>query len=242
MNERQYIKSDLVTDSGALGSAEMIGPSSGGGEVTAAAVASAIGDMNSTQTAQALSDLGGEPQKIVVSVTKSGSNYSVDKTYAQINAAYQAGASVVFYYGGTAIANFDDSGVEDAFTAEICHYGSNGPELVMIAVPESDMVVGEEYLLQKVPTESTVSGTTPTITPVANNIYKCGELSSLAVSSPPATGAYSIVFTSGSTATTTTIPATILGLENFSAEANTMYEINVLDNRAVIGSWAVSST
>lgn len=86
----------------------------------------------------------------------------------------------------------------------------------------------------------TVSGATPTITPVAHHTYKCGTLTSLTITSPPATGAYSIVFTSGSTATVTTIPATILGLENFSAEANTLYEINVLDNRAVVGSWAVS--
>ena len=85
-----------------------------------------------------------------------------------------------------------------------------------------------------------VSGTTPTITPADNTIYKCGELTSLTISNPPATGAYSIVFTSGSTATTTTIPETILGLESFAAEANTLYEINVLDNRAVVGSWAVT--
>ena len=85
-----------------------------------------------------------------------------------------------------------------------------------------------------------VPGTTPTITPVANTIYNCGELTSLTISNPTATGAYSIVFTSGSTAPTTTIPATILGLEDFAAEANTIYEINVLDNRAVVGSWAVT--
>lgn len=85
-----------------------------------------------------------------------------------------------------------------------------------------------------------VEGTTPTIEPAANTIYNCGTLTSLTISNPPATGAYSIVFTSGSTATTTTIPATILGLESFAAEANTLYEINVLDNRAVVGSWAVT--
>lgn len=85
-----------------------------------------------------------------------------------------------------------------------------------------------------------VEGTTPTITPAANTIYKCGTLTSLTISNPPATGAYSIVFTSGATATTTTIPATVLGLEDFAAEANTVYEINVLDNRAVVGSWAVT--
>lgn len=86
-----------------------------------------------------------------------------------------------------------------------------------------------------------VSGTTPTITPIHNRIYNCGEVTSLTIGDPPATGAYSIVFTSGATATVTTFPATILGLEDFAAEANTLYEINVLDNRAVVGSWAVSA-
>jgi hypothetical protein len=88
---------------------------------------------------------------------------------------------------------------------------------------------------------STVSGATPTITPVAGTTYKCGELTSLTISNPPATGAWSVVFTSGSTATTTTIPGTVLGLESFAAEANTLYEINVLDNRAAVGSWVVSA-
>lgn len=107
-------------------------------------------------------------------------------------------------------------------------------------------------------TAITVSGSAVTITPEDNHIYKCGELASLAISFEPgpapagikgalrAAGpdgeglAYSIVFTSGSTPTVTTFPATILGLEDFAAEANTLYEINVLDNRAVVGSWAVS--
>ena len=84
-----------------------------------------------------------------------------------------------------------------------------------------------------------VSGTTPTITPAANTIYNCGELTSLTISNSPASGAYSIVFTSGSTATETTFPSAILGLEDFAAEANTRYEINVLDNRAVYNGWGV---
>lgn len=91
-------------------------------------------------------------------------------------------------------------------------------------------------------TIATVTGATPSIEPADHHIYKCGTLTSLTITDPPATGAYSIVFTSGATATTTTIPATILGLEDFAPEANTMYEINVLDNRAVVGSWAVIST
>ena len=91
------------------------------------------------------------------------------------------------------------------------------------------------------PVAVTVSDAAASIAPADNRVYKCGTLTSLTVTDPPATGEYSIVFTSGSTATTTTIPSTILGLESFAAEANTLYEINVLDNRAVIGSWAVSS-
>jgi TolA-binding protein len=89
--------------------------------------------------------------------------------------------------------------------------------------------------------QSTVIGTTVEITPANNTIYKCGVLEQLTTSSPPNTGAYSIIFTSGATPTTTIIPATVLGLETFVAAANTIYEINVLDNRAVVGSWAVSA-
>lgn len=89
------------------------------------------------------------------------------------------------------------------------------------------------------PLEETVSEAAASITPEANTIYHCGELTSLTISNPPATGAYSIVFTSGSTATETTFPSSILGLEDFAAEANTIYEINVLDNRAVYNGWGV---
>lgn len=86
-----------------------------------------------------------------------------------------------------------------------------------------------------------VSGTTPTITPANNTIYNCGELTSLTISNPPATGAYSIVFTSGATATDLSIPQTLLMPDGFTVEANTLYEINVLANRAVVGSWAVTA-
>lgn len=90
------------------------------------------------------------------------------------------------------------------------------------------------------PTKTTVSGTTPTITPLKDTIYSCGELTSLTITDPPATGAYAIKFTSGSTATTTTIPASIIFPEAFAAEANTRYEINVEDGYAVVVGWPVS--
>lgn len=109
---------------------------------------------------------------------------------------------------------------------------TDGDEVEIFRVTES-IVVGEKI--------EDVDGATPTIIPEDHYVYNCGELTSLTISNPPASGAYSIVFTSGATPTVTTFPATILGLEDFAAEANTAYEINVLDNKAVVGSWAVTA-
>ena len=204
--------------------------------VSATVVASAIGDMTSAQAAQALEDLGGEPERFVVTISESGGVYSADKTYAEISAAKTAGKDLVLNIGLCTVP-LVESGSE--------FYGyvlsADGYFLSIVSIASTDVVTANQKPIQPGITKATVSEATPTITPQNNVIYSCGELTSLTISNPPATGAYSIVFTSGSTATTTTIPATILGLESFAAEANTLYEINVLDNRAVVGSWAVSS-
>lgn len=97
--------------------------------------------------------------------------------------------------------------------------------------------IGGEAAVQVIP----VAGPEVAISPADNCIYQCGELNSLSITNPPATGAWSVEFTSGNTATTTAIPASILGLEDFAAQENTVYEINVLNSRAFIGSWAVAS-
>ena len=92
-----------------------------------------------------------------------------------------------------------------------------------------------------------VSGTTPTIEPQANTVYNCGELTSLTISNPPATGAYSIVFTSSATSTTAIIPPSPAMRwqtddneppQGFPA-ANTRYEINVKNTYVVLGEWPV---
>lgn len=91
-------------------------------------------------------------------------------------------------------------------------------------------------------TVQTVSGATPTITPVANTIYDCGELTSLTISNPPATGSYSIVFTSGATATDCDFPDS-LQWQNDTVPAinpNKTYEIIVTNNRAVCGEFPVA--
>lgn len=210
----------------------------GGGEVTPASIVTATGQMDGTQKETTRNNLGAEPQKFVVTVTESGGVYSADKTFAEIAAAYEAGKTIEVYYNDIKYYLSYPGFVDD----EIEFVGVELPDRIGMFTVVPSMWNYTSQTLQHATNELSVYGTTPTVTPVANNIYKCGTLTSLTVSSPPATGAYSIVFTSGATATTTTIPATILGLEDFSAEANTIYEINVLDNRAVVGSWAVSST
>ena len=84
-----------------------------------------------------------------------------------------------------------------------------------------------------------VDGATPSIEAEANTLYKCGTLTSLTISDFPETGMFAVIFVSG--ATPTTITATgITFPSDFAVEANTRYEINVLDGFAVVASWGVS--
>lgn len=131
----------------------------------------------------------------------------------------------------------------EQYTGTITGITMNGASKGTIGVVDLGTVITShqdlsDYELK--PTTISSSETTASITPQNNTIYQFDELTSLTITNPPATGAYSIIFTSGATATTTVIPNTMLGLEDFAAEANTVYEINVFNNRAVVGSWAVS--
>lgn len=74
-----------------------------------------------------------------------------------------------------------------------------------------------------------VSGTTPTITAQADYRYVCGEVATLDFT-PSQTGICDVVFTSGSTPTVVTLPSTVKFPDGaFVAEADTTYEINILD-------------
>lgn len=89
-----------------------------------------------------------------------------------------------------------------------------------------------------------VSGTTPSITGLAGLRYVCGECATLSIT-PPATGIIDVVFQSGSTATVLTVtPPTGMtmkwanGFDPTSLDANTVYEINIMDGcYGVVGSW-----
>lgn len=91
----------------------------------------------------------------------------------------------------------------------------------------------------------TVSGTTPTITALPGVRYVCGECATLDITAP-ASGCIDVTFTSGSTATVLTVTSaksntTIKwanGFDPSSLDANTVYEVNILDGEfGVVGSW-----
>ncbi|HAE24587.1 MAG TPA: hypothetical protein DCG33_04540 [Prevotellaceae bacterium] len=91
------------------------------------------------------------------------------------------------------------------------------------------MSAQDKAKLDNVGSVVTVSGTTPTITALSGVRYVCGEVATLDIT-PCASGICDIVFTSGSTATVLTLPNTVKFPDGtFTPEANTTYEINIMD-------------
>lgn len=92
----------------------------------------------------------------------------------------------------------------------------------------------------------TVSGTTPSITAKSGVRYVCGEVSTLTITAP-ASGCIDVTFTSGSTPTVLTVSSAKTGVtaikwangfDPTSLDADTTYEINILDGEfGVVGSW-----
>lgn len=88
---------------------------------------------------------------------------------------------------------------------------------------------------------ATVSGTTVTQVGVDGTMYLCGELTELLFTAP-ATGITSIRFTSGTTPTVVTLTGITMPESWEGAEANTIYEINVLNGMGLVGKWSVSGS
>lgn len=92
-------------------------------------------------------------------------------------------------------------------------------------------------------TPETVTGATPSITGVANHRYICGTVTSISIT-PPQSGIIDVVFTSGTTPATLTVPSTVVFPDWFDAsdlDASTIYEINIADGTlAVVATWGVS--
>lgn len=91
------------------------------------------------------------------------------------------------------------------------------------------------------PTVTTVSGATPSIALADDTVYSAGTLTSLTVTGSLNEGeTCTIVFTSGSTATQLTMPASIKMPDSFAVEASKIYEISVMGTRGAVQSWATT--
>lgn len=179
-----------------------------------------------------------------------GGTWTSNKTFSALASAFDSGASIHVIISNLA---FD--------AAQLAVYQRKGNTLYAhVRFYDGDQINGEFRIFQDgtyayldsavsidlsayqlKPITVTISDTVAVIEPEDKHIYNCGELANLKIIGAPSNGAYSIVFTSGTSPTVTSIPSSILGLDNFAPAANTLYEINILDNRAVIGSWAVSA-
>ena len=89
-------------------------------------------------------------------------------------------------------------------------------------------------------TYTTLSGTAITQTGADHTMYLCGELASLTFTAPQ-TGICAVRFTSGSTATVVTLTGVTMPDSWEGAEANTVYEINILNGYGLVAKWAVSA-
>lgn len=179
----------------------------GGGSVTPASVATAIGSMTSAQSAQARSDLGA-----------AGVYYPVIVTPSFVREIGEGGVYFeASYYEGVPYLNL------------LGTYGDEAVRLCNIQDPQELYDAVNKQYVDGVKVYVGLSNAS--ITPLANRVYNCGTLTSLTISNPPATGKYSIIFFSGATATVVT------GIDNFTVEANKRYRINVQDGYATFDSW-----
>ena len=108
-----------------------------------------------------------------------------------------------------------------------------------IVVAEQSNAISQ--LEDQVVTDVTVSGTIVTITAEANKRYLCGTVSSIDVT-PCVSGAFDLIFTSGSTAAVLTIPNTVKwqdsSFDPTALDTDTIYEISVADGvLGLVASW-----
>ena len=225
----------------------------GSGSVTPASIVAATGQMTPAQTDRMRANIVAAQDALRLTATPTAGpngNTLMSGTWSGatwdevVNAVLATRLIRIDITGVATVTLLYNAGSSTHIASNNFVYTVNGTDYIVFIVLSYSGGSGNQIRLlvaHDKPITDTILTTEPIITPVANIIYKCSTLASLTITNPPATGAYSIVFSSGATATTTTIPATILGLEDFAADANTRYEINVLDNRAVVGKWAVSA-
>ena len=223
--------------------AKLLGGS--GGSVTPASIVTATGQMDLQQAADTLDNIGGEPKKLTVTVTQSGGVFSADKTFADIEAAIAGGKTIeATYLEDVFHLQYYEAEESVAFTnvADWTNSTVYGLEIRRLSIANDDTIsyLTDDYEQRPRKVTDLASTSITLASAAANIIYEYGELSALTVTAATATGDFIIRFTSGSTATTTNFPASMVFPEAFAAEASTRYEISVSNGYAVVQGWPVS--
>jgi hypothetical protein len=123
---------------------------------------------------------------------------------------------------------------EDEIDATVEDTAVNEAELDADGTETADVMDGHNGMVTEY-----ITGTTPSIIAQADTRYICGEVATLDFT-PSASGICDVVFTSGATATVLTVPSTIKwanGFDPTSLDANTTYEINIMDGLGVAVGW-----
>lgn len=168
-------------------------------------------------------DLTNKPS--INSVTLSGNKTSSDLGLLEPSdiTASKSGDTTTIYVDGTAIAQ-----VKDGTDGTDGHTPVKGTDY-WTAQDQADIV---DDVVDEVGVKTeTVTGTTVSITGVANTRYMCGEVSTISIT-PPQSGIIDVIFTSGSSVAVLTVPSTVKwpsGFDPTSLEANTTYELNIMD-------------
>ena len=170
-----------------------------------------------------------------------GDTYPVSPTKSGTDLIWEISQGDIAYAGaGTFQLTFTDDG--EIIKSEFGKYTVNQSLTATGTVPDpvEDWLEAAEAALAEIESSVVeVSGSTPSITGENGKWYKCGTLTSLTLTAPEE-GLMYVVFTSGSTATTMTATGVTWPGWFSAPEANTVYEISILDGKAVVSAWATT--
>ncbi|MBQ6274491.1 MAG: hypothetical protein IJK63_09735 [Oscillospiraceae bacterium] len=221
----------------------------------AAAIASAVAGVTQIRFAvvQALPAVGADGTIYLVPNSGSGSN--IYDEYIYVNGAYERlGTTEVDLTGYRKAADQDtiDQQQNAAIAAKYAKPGTGIPKTDLAAAVQTSLgradtalqqhqdISGKADKVQGI-TVATDGAVSQTVEP-GKAYHFTGELTALTITTAtPGEGHYHLDFVSSATAPTVTLPGAWIMPNGFQVEANTRYEIDVLDGYAVAQGWGVSA-
>lgn len=203
-----------------------------------------------------------ETVTLTITAYQNSMDLSTALNYSNLSAKIQAGARFVSQMTvGNDQVNIEWTVLCNQTTQEIVGFytlveDANGNNLwVAYLMPTGGDEMSGEIETQlignaKAPKRTTKSGTSPAAFALYDNeIYTCGTVTSLTITSVASGAECILIFTSGSTPTNISLPSHLVFADGspdvvngvFVPSANYTYEINVSNRRALVSRWAVSA-